>query len=55
MLISLIVAVIVAGLIYLLFQALPLPEPFKSILMVLVILAIIVWFLQGGTVDTLRL
>lgn len=53
--ISLIIAVIVAGLIFMLFQYLPLPEPFKSILMVLVLLVLILWFLGGADTSVLRI
>jgi hypothetical protein len=43
---TLLVAVIVAGLVYWLFTLLPLPEPFKSIALCIVILLIIVWVLN---------
>ena len=45
MLISLLVAVIVAGLIYYLLTLLPIPQPFKNIVMVLFIIIVIIWLL----------
>lgn len=54
-LIGLLVVVIILGLIVYLVQLLPLPAPFKTVAMVLVILVAIVWlceqagFLGGGT------
>jgi hypothetical protein len=45
MLIELLVAVIVAGLIWWLLTMLPIPEPFKKIVLVLFILICIIWLL----------
>jgi hypothetical protein len=46
-LIGLLVAVIVIGLIVYLVTLLPLPAPFKTIAMVLVILIAIIWLVSG--------
>ena len=45
MLISLLVAVIVIGLLYWLITLLPLPDPFKKIVVVIFILIVIIWLL----------
>lgn len=54
MIISLLIGLIVAGLIYYLVTLIPLPEPFPVIIKIVVILALILWVLQafgvfGGT------
>lgn len=43
MLISLLVSVVIAGLIYYCLTLLPLPPPFKQIVVVILILACVVW------------
>jgi hypothetical protein len=47
-LVGLLVAVIVAGLIYWLITMLPLPAPFKTIAIVVFILICILWLLGGS-------
>ncbi len=46
-LISLLIAIIVMGLMYWLITMLPLPQPFKQIATVILILICIVWLLGG--------
>lgn len=46
MLISLLVAVIVLGLVFLLLQQLPMPEPFRTIALVIVIIICLFWVLS---------
>lgn len=45
---TLLVAVVVAGLIYWIFELLPFPQPFKNIALVIVLLILILWILTGG-------
>lgn len=45
MLITLLIGVIVAGLIYYLLSLLPIPQPFKNVVMVIFILICIIWLL----------
>lgn len=54
MLISLLVAVIVIGLLIYLVQMLPLPDPWKTIAVILVILIALIWLLGsvGGGLGT---
>jgi hypothetical protein len=47
MLISLLIAVLVIGLLIWLVQLLPLPDPFKTIAMVIVVIIAILWLLQS--------
>jgi hypothetical protein len=47
MLISLLIAVIVLGLLLWLVQLLPLPDPFKTIALVIVVLICILWLVGG--------
>lgn len=47
MLISLLIAVLVIGLLIWLIQMLPLPDPFKTIAMVIVVIIALLWLLQG--------
>ncbi len=47
MLISLLILVIVVGLLIYLVQILPLPDPFRTVAMVLIVLVAIIWLLQG--------
>lgn len=46
MLISLLVAVIVLGLVFWLLQQLPIPEPFRTIVLVILILICLFWVLS---------
>jgi hypothetical protein len=46
MLITLLVAVIVAGLIYWLLTMLPIPDPFKKIVLVIFIIICVIWLLS---------
>jgi hypothetical protein len=45
MLITLLIAVIVAGLIYWLLTMLPIPQPFKNVVMIIFIVICIIWLL----------
>lgn len=45
MLVTLLVAVIIAGLIYWLLMQLPIPEPFKKVVLVIFIVICILWLL----------
>lgn len=46
MLITILILVIVAGLVYWLVQLLPIPQPFKNIALVVLLLAMIVYLLR---------
>lgn len=47
MLVSLLIAVLVIGLLVWLVQMLPLPEPFKTIAIAIIIVICIIWLLTG--------
>ena len=47
MLVTLIVMVLVVGLLYWCITLLPIPEPFKKIVLVLLILLVVVWLLYA--------
>lgn len=53
MLVSILIFVLVLGLLYYLVQMLPLPDPFKQIALVVIIVIAIIWLLEsfGGGVD----
>lgn len=46
MLITLLVGVIIAGLVYYLLSLLPIPQPFKNVVMVIFIVICIIWLLS---------
>ena len=47
MLVSLLIAILVIGLLVWLVQMLPLPEPFKTVAVAIIIVVCIIWLLQG--------
>lgn len=54
-LIGLIVAIVIVGLVIYCVRLLPIDQPFKNIIIVLVILVLIFWLLGGWVVPGLRL
>jgi hypothetical protein len=53
MLITLLVAVIIAGLVWWLLTMLPIPQPFKNVVLVIFIIICIIWLLNfSGMLDS---
>lgn len=47
MLVSLLIAILVIGLLVWLVQILPIPEPFRTVAIVVVVIIAIIWLLEG--------